>query len=531
MAYPLLRTKSFSSFLIVVFLIASFGQLKSWPDALPQDLLTLDIAVKIFADSNATTLASTDFGNLKQARPAAALYPSSPDDIAALVRFSYSSSRPFPISPRGHGHSIWGQAFAPEGIVVEMAALGHGGAGRINVTPAYVDAGGEQLWIDVLHATLEHGLAPRSWTDYLYLTVGGTLSNAGISGQVFRHGPQIANVYELDVITGKGEAMTCSKNSNSDLFHAVLGGLGQFGIITRARIALQPAPKMARWVRLMYTDVGLFTRDQERVISRDPDKVFTLNYLEGSLLVDNSLIGSWRSSSFFSRADIDRISGLAARSGIRALYCLEGAVYYDQATKADVDQGLRLLLEELNFVPGFAFMQDISYLHFLDRVHDGELKLRSAGMWDVPHPWLNIFLPKSRILDFDLGVFKGILKNNKAMGPVLIYPMNKTKWDNEMSAVIPDEEVFYTVGLLRSALEGDLDYLENQNNEILRFCDQEGIVVKQYLPHYTTRGDWMKHFGPKWDKFLKMKMKYDPKALLSPGQKIFTFLEKNRLYG
>jgi hypothetical protein len=36
----------------------------------------------------------------------------------------------------------------------------------------------------------------------LYLTVGGTLSNAGISGQTFRFGPQISNVHELDVITG-----------------------------------------------------------------------------------------------------------------------------------------------------------------------------------------------------------------------------------------------------------------------------------------------------------------------------------------
>ena len=65
-----------------------------------------------------------------------------------------------------------------------------------------MDAGGEQLWADVLNATLEHGLAPRVWTDYLHITVGGTLSNGGIGGQTFRHGPQISNVHELDVVTG-----------------------------------------------------------------------------------------------------------------------------------------------------------------------------------------------------------------------------------------------------------------------------------------------------------------------------------------
>jgi cytokinin dehydrogenase len=45
------------------------------------------------------------------------------------------------------------------------------------------------------------------WTDYLRLTVGGTLSNAGIGGQAFRHGPQIANVHELDVVTGIDRSM------------------------------------------------------------------------------------------------------------------------------------------------------------------------------------------------------------------------------------------------------------------------------------------------------------------------------------
>jgi cytokinin dehydrogenase len=42
---------------------------------------------------------------------------------------------------------------------------------------------------------------------------------------------------------GKGEVVTCSEKENQDLFYGVLGGLGQFGIITRARIALEHAPK------------------------------------------------------------------------------------------------------------------------------------------------------------------------------------------------------------------------------------------------------------------------------------------------
>ena len=86
-----------------------------------------------------------------------------------------------------------------------------------------------------------------------------------------------------------------------------------------------------------------------------------------------------------------------------------------------------MLLGDFSFVPGFAFAQEVTYVEFLDRVHDGEVKLQEAGQWQVPHPWLNLFVPKSRILDFEAGVLKGILGKDKAMGPILIYPMNKNK--------------------------------------------------------------------------------------------------------
>ena len=90
-------------------------------------------------------------------------------------------------------------------------------------------------------------------------------------------------------------------------------------------------------------------------------------------------------------------------------------------------QDIEALLKKLEFIPSSVFTTDVSYVDFLDRVHKAELKLRSKGLWEVPHPWLNLFVPKSRIADFDEGVFKGILGNKKTSGPILIYPMNKRK--------------------------------------------------------------------------------------------------------
>lgn len=52
---------------------------------------------------------------------------------------------------------------------------------------------------------------------------------------------------------GKGEVVNCSREQNEDLFHSVLGGLGQFGIITRARVSLEAAPAMVRQILFSIT--------------------------------------------------------------------------------------------------------------------------------------------------------------------------------------------------------------------------------------------------------------------------------------
>lgn len=165
-----------------------------------------DIASKLRNDTESIKSTSTDYGLIVQEFAAAVLYPNSTNDIATLIQFANNGSKPFRIAARGQGHSVRGQALAHDGVVINMTALSSFGT-RIVVSESpslgsYADVGGEQLWIDVLRATLDHGLSPVSWTDYLYLSVGGTLSNAGISGQTFRFGPQVTNVHELDVITG-----------------------------------------------------------------------------------------------------------------------------------------------------------------------------------------------------------------------------------------------------------------------------------------------------------------------------------------
>ncbi|KAJ1433400.1 Oxygen oxidoreductase covalent FAD-binding site [Sesbania bispinosa] len=460
----------------------------------PEHAIVDNISHKLHNDPETIQLASRDYGNIVQEFPAAVFHPSSINDIASLIKTSYNSSVPFNIAARGQGHSTRGQAMARDGVVIDMSSFRkqrNGVAISVSEDPLmgyYVDVGGEQLWIDVLDATLEHGLAPVSWTDYLYLTVGGTLSNGGISGQAFRYGPQISNVHEMDVITGKGDFVTCSSQKNSELFHAVLGGLGQFGVIARARIALEPAPKRVKWVRLLYNDFSAFTKDQERLISMNGRKEKSaLDFVEGMLLMHQGSINNWRSSNFFPLSDHSKIASLMTKYSI--LYCLEFVKYYDHQSEKNVDKEIQDLLRGLAYIPGFHYEKNVTYVEFLNRVRSGELKLQSQGLWDVPHPWLNLFIPKSQILDFNSGVFKDIiLKRNITAGSlVLVYPMNRSKWDDRMSATIPDEDVFYTVGFLHSSGFDNWKAYDAQNREIIKFCSDTGIKVKQYLPDHSTQ--------------------------------------------
>jgi cytokinin dehydrogenase len=152
-----------------------------------------------------------DFGNRCSSLPAAVLHPGSVSDIAATVRhvFLQGEHSPLTVAARGHGHSLMGQSQAAGGIIVRMESLLQAqGERRTQVhhhattSRLVADAPGGELWINVLRETLEYGLAPKSWTDYLHLTVGGTLSNAGVSGQAFQHGPQVSNVHQLEIVTG-----------------------------------------------------------------------------------------------------------------------------------------------------------------------------------------------------------------------------------------------------------------------------------------------------------------------------------------
>ncbi|KAM7276446.1 hypothetical protein ACFE04_018312 [Oxalis oulophora] len=476
-------------------------------------------------DFEATGLAGKDFGGMHSIKPLAVITPSGVDDVARVIKAA-SRSPNLTVAARGNGHSLNGQAMAYRGLVLDMRSTkaNYFEVVSINGTK-YVDVSGGALWEDVLkRCVLEYGLAPRSWTDYLALTVGGTLSNAGVSGQAYKFGPQTSNVTEMDVVTGKGEVLTCSETENSELFYGVLGGLGQFGIITRARVMLQSAPDMVRWIKVVYASFEDYTRDVELLVSvKHTDDSF--DYVEGFVFVNSDdPVNGWPTVPFLpdQRFDATKIP----RTAGPVLYCLEVALHYNNIDHpSTVDKVVNRLLGRLKSLEGLNFQVDLTYMEFLLRVKQAEEQAREIGTWDNPHPWLNMFVSKKDIIEFDRVVFNKILKHGIG-GPILVYPLLRSKWDDQTSIMLPEGEIFYLVALLRFTLPypkgPSVDKLIAQNKEIITYCNKEMIDYKMYFPHYQSEEDWKRHFGCKWTRFVERKGAFDPMAILAPGQRIFT---------
>jgi len=90
-----------------------------------------------------------------------------------------------------------------------------------------------------------------------------------------------------------------------------------------------------------------------------------------------------------------------------------------------------------------------------------------------------------------------------------------------MSAVTPNEEIFYVVDFLRATGFDNLEAYQSQNQQILQFCKDVGIEIKHYLPLNRTHEEWVEQYGLKWNAFEKRKNQFDPNNILSPGQGIF----------
>ena len=155
-------------------------------------------------------------------------------DVMAAVNFGRENN--LLIAVRGGGHNGGGLGLCDEGLVIDLSRLKFV---RVDTSNNTVRVGGGNLWGEVDHATHPFGLAVPA--GIISTTgVGGLTLGGGVGHLSRKYGLTIDNLLEADMVLADGSFVTVNKNQNTDLFWAIRGGGGNFGIVTSFKFQAHP---------------------------------------------------------------------------------------------------------------------------------------------------------------------------------------------------------------------------------------------------------------------------------------------------
>jgi FAD/FMN-containing dehydrogenase len=159
-------------------------------------------------------------------------------DVADVITcVNYARDHDILLAIRGGGHNGPGLGSCNDGLVVDLSRMR---GVRVNPTARTVQVAGGAVWGDVDHATHPFGRAVPA--GIISTTgVGGLTLGGGIGHLSRKYGLTIDNLLEVDVVLADGSFVTANAEQHPDLFWAVRGGGGNFGVVTNFTFRTQPA--------------------------------------------------------------------------------------------------------------------------------------------------------------------------------------------------------------------------------------------------------------------------------------------------
>lgn len=182
------------------------------------------------------TSASALFNAAVDAGPSVVVRCATTADVQAAVRASRNHG--VPLSVRGGGHDFWGRAFRPGGLVVDLTDMREV---QVDTAHRFATVGGGAVSSDVVSAAERVGLTAVTGTAGSVGMVGLTLGG-GYGPLLGQFGLAADNLLGAEVVLADGSRVYTDAENHPDLFWALRGGGGNFGVVTSARIRLHPVP-------------------------------------------------------------------------------------------------------------------------------------------------------------------------------------------------------------------------------------------------------------------------------------------------
>lgn len=448
--------------------------------------LAREVNGQVLVDDASRDAVSTDFGRIILRKPSAVVRPSSSQDVAKVIKFAAGNG--LTVSTRGGGHSQTGQSLSDQ-IVLDMTALKE--ITEVSREKSSVTCQAGLKWRELVQHLAPQQLSPPVLTNNLDVTIGGTLSTGGLGVASWRYGTQADNCLELEVVTGEGEIVHCSEQQNKDLFDAVRAGMGQFGVITSAKLKVRSHLPKFRSYYLLYDNMPALLDDLKAVMT---DERF-------------DFIESWCVPCPQGFKQV----GDTRQAFAEWFFPLHATIEIDGSSATPAGDKLAGL--------GFykhVHTEDGNLVDFYSRLDALFVIWRRAGFWEYAHPWMECVLPWQTTPLYIGQVLKNLPPQAIAGGHILLWPAR----GNSSSVPLfmrPSSEFLMGFGILPAVPSRFVDEVLPRLNT----ASQGAVMMggKRYLSGWIAfdAAQWKAHYGDKWADVVKSKKKFDPKGVINPG--------------